>query len=317
MRRIQRIVYGILLGSVFLSVPAKSCDFTLMDQEFGIMNKASASYTFMNDSTKDIRKFLAKPEIKDLCALFQPTLQIEDSGQKITIRATHGAYDVARQVFGPFSILDKAPFEQLFGQTKQAPVPLDQLVPKGFNGQVYMLLNPDLNGYLPETQDRNYAALSHYLNYGRLEKRGFMPKEFNPESYLACNPDVREVAMQQKDPFAFAAMHRYVLAPQEDRPYLPTDFEADIYLKLYSDVQSEAAKTPNALEYAKQHFLRDGRHEKRSYKVSLPSDFSWNMYLNLNTDLYNAPALSSWPEHAVWHYTHFGYFEGRRYKKES
>ncbi|MFN7364629.1 MAG: hypothetical protein ACK5TR_01625, partial [Alphaproteobacteria bacterium] len=66
MRRIQRIVYGILLGSVFLSVPAKSCDFTLMDQEFGVMNKASVSYKFMNDSTKDIRKFLAKPEIKDL-----------------------------------------------------------------------------------------------------------------------------------------------------------------------------------------------------------------------------------------------------------
>jgi hypothetical protein len=316
MKVVQGASCAFLLSVFFIVFPAKSCDFTLTNQDFGGFSKARVTYTFMDDSTKEIRSFLAKPEIKDLCALFQPTLRIEDSGRKIFIEATQGSYDVARQVFGRFSILPNAPFTQLLGIKEQPLVPLDQLVPRGFNAQVYMLLNPDLSAYLPENQDRNFAALSHYLNYGRLEKRGFMPKEFNPDSYLACNPDVNDIAMQQKDPSAFAALHRYVWAPQENRPYLPADFEEEVYLKLHPDVNTQAQKTANPLEVARQHYLRDGRNENRIYKVTLPEDFSWMAYIELNNDVLNEVAkTTSLPKHAMWHYTHHGFFEGRSYKK--
>lgn len=317
MRYLKGLSCIFLLTSSLSIFPVQGSDFSLFTTDFEGQKKMTVSYTFLGDSTANIRNILGQPGVKNLCTLFQPTLQIEDKGNQISIKATQGAHDVARHLFGKDSVFDNPMLTQLLGTKGQRALPLDQLIPRGFDTQVYMLLNSDLGTYLPEAQDRNFAALSHYVNFGRLEGRRFVPKEFNAESYLACNPDVQGVAMQQKDPLAFAALHRYVWAPQENRPYLPADFDEAVYLKLHPDVNTQAQETANPLEVARQHYLRDGRNENRSYKITLPEDFDYVAYVTINKDvLIESTKTISIQKYAMWHYTHHGFFEGRTYKKE-
>ena len=88
---------------------------------------------------------------------------------------------------------------------------------------------------------------------------------------------------------------------------LPSDFNWKTYLEINDDVKN----VYNDEEGAKQHYLRDGIHQRRLYKtVNLPTNFDWEIYLGLNPDVYIV--CKSKPA-SIMHFEKHGCSENRKY----
>jgi glycosyltransferase involved in cell wall biosynthesis len=100
-----------------------------------------------------------------------------------------------------------------------------QFLPDGFDGAVYLGLNPDVaaSGIDPAT---------HYLNHGRSEGRRFSPPDIPPAKDSGSN--------------------------RVDPSQLPKRFDGAVYLKLNPDVAASGFD-------AATHYLSYGRWERRSY----------------------------------------------------
>jgi glycosyltransferase involved in cell wall biosynthesis/peptidoglycan hydrolase CwlO-like protein len=158
-------------------------------------------------------------------------------------------------------------------------------LPKGFDPDVYLALNPDLakGGVDPVT---------HYLNHGCHEGRIFLHAEPNDDHELnavggwiaqplrglsalfgAKRKQLQTANMNSlKQPIALVKHGLEELAQYFGE--LPKGFDPDVYLKLNADL-SEAGVDPIA------HYLRHGRHEGRAF--SLP-DICANFELNVDRE---------------------------------
>lgn len=165
---------------------------------------------------------------------------------------------------------------------------------KGFSGDFYAALNPDIKTLVPKLGDTNKVAAIHYLNFGHIEERVHhytdLDDQFDPHSYLELNPDVAQAATSFRDPLSFAVEHRYLIAPDEQRPFIPRIFSSDYYLNNNEDVKKVAHTTPSSTQFAREHYLRFGRNEPGRVCVPQPSDV---LFSDLNPLPYYHPVVPS------------------------
>ncbi len=113
-----------------------------------------------------------------------------------------------------------------FADAPAAPAGVSTGLPKGFDPDAYLALNPDVAA---SAMDPRY----HYLSYGRKEGRTYarsdrgsaaddvssrLPQGFDPDAYLELNPDLLEVGVE-------AITHYLQHGRLEGRAYLYPDLE--------------------------------------------------------------------------------------------
>jgi hypothetical protein len=171
-------------------------------------------------------------------------------------------------------------------------------LPEGFDAAIYVGRYQDLSVAFSAQQDADLLtfAKTHFLMNGRHEGREArsyaslgLPADFKEDDYLLLHPDIAIYASTQGlNPIHFAISHFLSDGQKEGRAYkitthetpskpivsLPEDFDPKTYLALNKDVEDYAVeKGFMLLDFAKEHYLTNGRNEKRSYRIdiSLPS----------------------------------------------
>lgn len=168
-------------------------------------------------------------------------------------------------------------------------------LPEGFDARAYVQRYQDLSTAFDAQHDVDLFtfAKNHYLRNGLLEgreARGYgslgLPADFKEETYLFLNPDIADYArLNGHNPVHFAIAHFLSSGQKENRLYkavsqsqasvsvvsLPDDFDADTYFALNPDVAEVAiAQKLDPHSWAKEHYLTNGRKEKRLYRMPLP-----------------------------------------------
>ncbi len=169
-------------------------------------------------------------------------------------------------------------------------------LPEGFDAAIYVGRYQDLSAAFSAQQDADLLtfAKTHFLMNGRHEGREArsyvslgLPTDFKEDDYLLLHPDIAAYASTQGlNPIHFAISHFLSEGQKEGRVYkiakheaaskpvvsLPEDFDAKTYLALNKDVEAYAVeKGFILLDFAKEHYLTNGRNEKRSYRIEISS----------------------------------------------
>lgn len=180
--------------------------------------------------------------------------------------------------------------EGRFGSAQHALIALlnDEMLPKGFDVEAYLSLNPDLR----ESCAYQFEAVDHYLQFGVHENRLYSHDQLHEK-------EIQETSDAEK-----------YLAECE---YLDCEF----YRENYSDLGELSDKE------LKNHWYFQGKGEGRFYSTenalevlssdeSLPADFDADVYLRLNTDL---KISTKWKFQAIHHYLEHGVHENRCFKE--
>lgn len=148
-------------------------------------------------------------------------------------------------------------------------------LPSDFNWKHYILLNEDIK-LMGITTLKN--AVKHYLKYGKYENR----------KYKMINYDKND-----------KNLNNYLT----DNYNFPKDFNWEYYVILNPDLGDINKKQ------AIKHFITNGRHENRKYKLDIPIQFDWRDYITMNPDLGMMTKRQ-----ALSHYFNYGKNENRKYK---
>ena len=172
--------------------------------------------------------------------------------------------------------------------------------------------------YLDEFKHFNNEELKyHFLHNGIHEKRNYkLPYYFHPIIYKKINPSLEKMGINQltehfmkfdypKDKLKKSFIDFYN-NPSNEKIFnrlklIPENFDEKIYKILYDDL-----KNLNSLQL-KNHYLNNGMHEQRKYK--LPDDFDIKMYKYFNPDL---DKMNN--DELIKHYIFIGVKEKRNYK---
>lgn len=195
-------------------------------------------------------------------------------------------------------------------EAEAAGAPGLEELPPGFDGKLYLQLNPDLLAI-------DVDPAQHYRLHGRSEGRPFLPAmdasvapqgaledlphDFDGRCYLQLNPDLGEAGVNPIE-------HYLLFGRQEGRAYLPSaaahqpgaqsplpaDFSPDTYRKLHADLADPSIDVSA-------HYLHFGRQEQRSYTfpaISLSGQEGWRadrptvMVVSHEASRTGAPVLS-------------------------
>jgi len=148
-------------------------------------------------------------------------------------------------------------------------------LPSDFDWEAYIYLHDDLYNIIFTSEEAYY----HYLGFGLPEKRIYkynIPENFMWNEYYFLNGNIKESSEYKK------------------------------IIEKYENNQLELNKKLE--QYAKKHYTLYGFHEKRRYRFDVPTNFNWQTYISLNSDLVNMNEID-----AKIHYISYGRFEKRRY----
>lgn len=149
-------------------------------------------------------------------------------------------------------------------------------LPSDFDASVYLRLNNDLANASSKLPDRNYFAISHYIQFGENESRAYkvtLPANFASEDYLALNPDLGKAASTKNifERSQFAKDHYISHGFFEGRRFkieAPADFNVFTYFRLNPDIEKVFGNLPYSEQeaQARVHFSNFGTQENRKYK---------------------------------------------------
>ena len=174
-------------------------------------------------------------------------------------------------------------------------------IPNNFFWETYLNLNPDLK----KIKFNEIKAKEHYIKFGFNEGRKYhyvnLPSDFNYKNYIQLNTDLEKR-------FNTVKFNEYLL--EEKNIVLPKNVDLVPYLENNKFNEYYNEKLEN---FSKFHYEKYGFKEGRKYKMQIPEDFDWKMYLIINKDLRK---ICSNKEDCIDHYTTVGYFENKKYTCE-
>lgn len=199
-----------------------------------------------------------------------------------------------------------------------------------FDWQFYLEYYEDLN-----TISSHEEAYEHWIIFGKLEgricneaqlkklfpsKEAELPEGFDYEQYLSLNPDLQKKFENSRYQKYRAVDHYLESGRHEGRPY-QLFFDWQFYLE-YND----GLEGLTSYEEAYNHWVTFGKNEGwltseedllkvlSQMQSSLPKDFDYKTYLEINLDLKQKFAKSKYQEvKAVEHFLQHGLSEGRGY----
>jgi hypothetical protein len=167
-------------------------------------------------------------------------------------------------------------------------------MPKDFNIEDYIRLNPDIEAYAREQKlDIKAFGLSHYRQFGCAEGRVYriVPEDFCGAGYLAINEDIVEHLLGKRvslrDALNFSNTHykeygcliegrlykfksQAIQCPQLGEGGIPLDFKPMVYLSINKDILDlflrEGYTFEAAIKGAYWHFSTFAFIEKRAYR---------------------------------------------------
>lgn len=188
-------------------------------------------------------------------------------------------------------------------------------LPDDFDWEIYLALNKDVNSICKSKT----SALMHYENHGFHENRKYkfeqvnIPADFDWEIYCILN----NINITNK----IDAIAHYLNTGMREKSVYKVNNISDILTVLPDDFNMTLYKKLNMLDHicktemdCVKHYLLYGKKDKLPYllpKNSIPDDFDWITYLELNTDvkeIFNEESL------AKYHYYITGKNENRVYK---
>lgn len=213
---------------------------------------------------------------------------------------------------------------------------------KGSAGLPYAVIKQDFDWqfYVSYYEDlasaSNYeAAYEHWILFGQIEgrfpnavaleeffalKKSELPENFDPDHYLQLNPDIKQKFVKSQYRTVKAIQHYLDHGYRENRPY-QSDFDWQFYVEYYSDLTNA-----QSFDEAYEHWLTFGKQEGRcsseaelnrliqERKAELPTNFDYQIYLQLNPDLEARFSESLHQEaQAIEHFLRYGASEGRPY----
>lgn len=196
---------------------------------------------------------------------------------------------------------------------KQKRIYRTKNIPDDFDWEIYLAINPDVYSSCKSKT----SSIMHYENHGHIEKRFYklsevnIPVDFDWECYIINNPSL-EITSK-----IVSIRHYYTIGRKNNLSYkfdlntiqLPDNFNWKIYIKL-NDLEKTCLNERAAII----HYLRLGSKQNYLYnfpKGSIPDDFDWIWYTELNTDV---KQMFGTKELATYHYYITGKTEGRIYK---
>jgi hypothetical protein len=188
-------------------------------------------------------------------------------------------------------------------------------LPKDFEWEIYLALNKDVYTICKSKT----SAVMHYENHGFHENRKYkfeqvnMPTDFDWEMYCILNNiditnKIDAIIHYLKTGMCEKYIYKIDIIDDVQR-LLPNDFNVVLYKKI-NRLEDICETTLDCIK----HYLLHGKKQNLSYllpKKSIPDDFDWVTYLELNTDvkeIFNEESL------AKYHYYITGKNENRVYK---
>jgi hypothetical protein len=206
-------------------------------------------------------------------------------------------------------------------------------VPDNFKMEDYLFLNPDLEAVASDRllkKERTFLLRKHYHFHGKAERRACslddLPRDFDFNAYYQLNEDVYDAAIAVNEYNNFYAIRHYLrLGRHEGRMYafdLPDGFKEEEYLALNPQLNSFLViENPSGKHrdfFLRLHYHYYGWQLGLPYKIEIPDDFDYRVYLLLNPDVAEGARQDNkspdlFAEH---HYLQHGIFERRPYTFE-
>jgi len=197
---------------------------------------------------------------------------------------------------------------------------IDNLIPKDFNYNEYILINQDLKNC------NEIQAKKHYLTHGKNEKRftsineinNLIPKDFNYNEYILINKNlnINEEIQAKKHYLIYGKNEKrfYSFKHLNNKKHNKPDFRQDAKEDAKEDVKEDVKQyvkedvKQDAKEYDKQH-VKQNDNSMIDYH-----NFDWKSYLFLNESLKDNKLLTDHSS-CYHHYVNYGFNKNNNYYK--